>query len=401
MKVFIALICILLCAFNAAGGRQEPEKGSSNTTFNVLQFGARADGKTDDSKAFMAAWKAVCGSSGDVKLHVPTGTYFISPVKFLGPCKNANSITIYLKGTLKASTDLSKYVEGDDWVEFRQVKGLTLDGGTFDGQGAASWRYNLCPKNKNCKVLPTSVKLVSMTDTVLRGITSLNPKFFHMAIVGCTNLKASDIKISAPANSPNTDGIHIERSSGVSIHSATVGTGDDCISIGQGNSAIVLSGIRCGPGHGISVGSLGRYQNEGDVKGLLVKDCIISGTENGVRIKTWQNSPGISAATNMTFENIQMKNVKNPINIDQMYCPYAFCSSQVPSKVKISDIFFRDISGTSSTPVAVSLKCSKGIPCQNINLHNVQLKYIGGKPATSLCANVMAMFTGTHDPPPC
>lgn len=60
-----------------------------------------------------------------------------------------------------------------------------------------------------------------------------------------------------------------------------------------------------------------------------MRDSTISGTTNGIRIKTWQNSPGSSSATNMTFKNISMKGVANPIIIDQMYCPYVSCPSQV------------------------------------------------------------------------
>lgn len=77
------------------------------------------------------------------------------------------------------------------------------------------------------------------------------------------------------------------------------------------------------------MGSLGRYKDEGDVQGLTVKDCTLSGTSNGVRIKTWENSPGTTTAANMTFENIVMNHVGNPIIIDQTYCPYANCASQV------------------------------------------------------------------------
>ncbi|XWS39656.1 hypothetical protein CRYUN_Cryun18bG0073800 [Craigia yunnanensis] len=120
-------------------------------------------------------------------------------------------------------------------------------------------------------------------------------------------LQGRKIKISAPADSPHTDGIHIERSFSVHISQSLIGTGDDCISIGRGNSQVTITSISCGPGHGISVGSLGRYKDEGDVSGLVVRDCTMTGTSNGIRIKTWANSPGKSAATNMTFENIDME----------------------------------------------------------------------------------------------
>lgn len=173
------------------------------------------------------------------------------------------------------------------------------------------------------------MKFVGCTNTVVNGINSLNPKFFHMAVLQCKNFQAANINLQAPANSPNTDGMHIEKSTTVIINGAGISTGDDCISIGQGNYDILLSRITCTAGHGISVGSLGRYQGESDVKGLIVKDSTLSGTTNGVRIKTWENSPSWSKADNITFQNIQMSNVYNPIIIDQNYCPYSSCDRSV------------------------------------------------------------------------
>lgn len=58
-----------------------------------------------------------------------------------------------VQGTLKATTDLKRF--GNDWIEFGWVNGLTVAGGVFDGQGAASWPFNKCPIRKDCNVLPT------------------------------------------------------------------------------------------------------------------------------------------------------------------------------------------------------------------------------------------------------
>ncbi|KAJ0076504.1 hypothetical protein Patl1_35941 [Pistacia atlantica] len=344
--------------------------------------------------AFKAAWKEACETTGDVKLLIPGGTYLIGPLKFAGPCY------------VKATTDLSKYRFGAGWVEFGWVEGLTLTrGGTFDGQGAKAWPYNrpywlvilkiiyvgkssgfgigdfgprictaclvmLHQKQKSSQTSKSScetlfffqnVKFVAMNRTDVRDITSLNSKYFHIALVECKNFKGSKIKVSAPANIPNTDGIHIERSSGVYFSRSHIGTRDDCTSVGQGNSQVTISSITCGPGHGIrcSVGSLERYRNEGDVREPVVRDSILTNTLNDIRIKTWANSPGGSVATNMTFENIVMNDVTNPIIIDQAYCPFTSCPA------KLSDIYFKNIRGTSSSTVAVALECSKRMPCQN------------------------------------
>ncbi|KAG0499141.1 hypothetical protein HPP92_003832 [Vanilla planifolia] len=221
---------------------------------NVMNYGARADGRSDDTKAFMEAWKAACGSSGAVKLVIPRGTYLVGPLLFNGPCKDVLSLRIELQGTMKATTELNRY-KNTAWVQFGWVNGLSLMGGVFDGQGAASWPYNNCPKQMDCKVLPTNIMFVNTVDTYVEGITSLNSKFFHVGIVACANFRGIDIAIGAPADSPNTDGIHMERSRNVTISRAAIGTGDDCVSVGQGNSDVVLTGIRCGPGHGSASGA--------------------------------------------------------------------------------------------------------------------------------------------------
>ena len=85
----------------------------------------------------------------------------------------------------------------------------------------------------------------------IRGITLLNSKFFHMNIFSCENVVVDKVTITAPGDSPNTDGIHVGDSTNVTISGATIGTGDDCISIGPGNSNLWIERVACGPGHGI------------------------------------------------------------------------------------------------------------------------------------------------------
>ncbi|XP_042460693.1 exopolygalacturonase-like [Zingiber officinale] len=318
LVIFLCLVCHGIALASASG------------TYNVMDFGAKANGVTDDSQAFLAAWKQACSSSGQTKVLVPVGTYFLNPVEFSGPCPGVQNLIFQIQGTVKASTDLNIYKQTRGWVAFTFVDHLTLTGGgTFNGQGEASWSLNNCPRQKNCNPLPSSLHFEYTNNTVVKDITSINSKFFHVALMNCNNFQGSGITIKAPDNSPNTDGIHLESNSGVTISSSNIGTGDDCVSIGQGNSFVTVSGINCGPGHGISVGSLGRYNTEKDVKNLIVRDSTFIGTVTGVRIKTWANSPIQTTAQNITFSNLIMKNVGNPIIVDQTYCPYSNCDNSV------------------------------------------------------------------------
>ncbi|XP_058071561.1 exopolygalacturonase-like [Magnolia sinica] len=409
MIIQLIELCFFVCILYIFNGIAEAAKRGSSGYFNVKDYGARADGRTDDSKAFMAAWKAACSSTGAARLLIPKATYLLGPVQFHGPCKNVPSITMNVQGYIKAA-DLNKFRPSEEWVQFGWIDRLTLSGGgTFDGQGAKAWPYNKCPTSRTCRLLPTSLKFVQMRNTLVKGITSLNSKHFHYGLVDCTNFRATGFKIIAPDESPNTDGIHIERSTGITIDSAKIGTGDDCISVGHGSKDLFIRGVTCGPGHGISVGSLGRYHREIDVSGLVVADCTFVGTENGVRIKTWSNPPGSSSANNMTFRNIVMNNVRNPIIIDQTYCPYRKCASASSTPVKLRDISFQNIRGTSATRTAVTLHCSKNSPCKNVKLQNIHLDYNGmqsnaagsSRKAVSSCRNIKAAYRGTQIPPPC
>lgn len=162
------------------------------------------------------------------------------------------------------------------------------------------------------------MKFDKVNNTVVSGITSLNSMGFHYHVHRCSNLSFTNLTITAPGNSPNTDGMHISSSSLISVTESVIGTGDDCISIGHSTRNITIAGIKCGPGHGISVGSLGKRREEKTVEGVFVKNCSFTNTTNGARIKTWCGLEP-AEAKNIIYENLIMNAVQNPIVIDQSY----------------------------------------------------------------------------------
>ncbi|XP_004289110.1 PREDICTED: exopolygalacturonase-like [Fragaria vesca subsp. vesca] len=308
--------------------------------FDVTNYGGRGDGITDNSKAFIDAWDGACQNIGGGMVLFPQGIFMVAPVVLLGPCKG--SMELRIQGTLLASRKLSDFLGIDHWITIQYVNGLLISGGgTLDGVGADGWPYNDCLQHPgSCKRLPADVLV-------------------------------SNVNILAPGNSPNTDGIHIGSSQNIYIVHTNISTGDDCVSISSGSQYINVTGVQCGPGHGISIGSLGK--DAGDtVNDLYVTHCRFVGTQNGVRIKTWADAkPG--TVSRVSFEHLEIVNVGNPIIIDQEYCPGGGCSTQVSSKVQIGDVKFNDIRGSSATNEAVVLKCSQSVPCQDIELTDIDL----------------------------
>ncbi|XP_070031629.1 exopolygalacturonase-like [Nicotiana tomentosiformis] len=316
---------------------------------------------------------------------------------FIGPC--SGSMTFQIQGVVKAPTDPSLFCNST-WISFQYVNGLEIEGGgTLDGQGASAWPYFDTSKNSNCPTLPVILKLDFIKNAVVHDIHSINSKSFHFDLFMCNNVTFSHVNLTAPGDSPNTDGIHMGVSTNIQVLDSNIGTGDDCISMINGSQSINISGITCGPGHGISIGSLGKTQNE-VVTDIHVKNCTLISTQNGARIKTWAPSES-GSATSINFEDIFMDNVRNPIIIDQHYCPSPPCSSEA-SSVQIKDVTFNNIRGTSSSVEAVTLNCSASFPCQGINLTEINLVYNGaGGPAISSCDNAQGTATGMELPPSC
>ncbi|KAF7851380.1 hypothetical protein BT93_L4051 [Corymbia citriodora subsp. variegata] len=363
--------------------------------YNVLKYGAKPDGATDATEAFLRAWKAACSSAKAAMIYVPKGRYMLKAVEFRGPCKSP--VTVRIDGTLVAPTDYRALGNSGYWILFRQVNKLTVVGGKLDAKGAGYWAC----KNSggSCPPGARSITFNWANDIVLSGLMSINSQATHIVINSCNNAVVRNVKVIAPDQSPNTDGIHVQSSTGVTITGSTLQSGDDCISIGPGTTNLYMSHIKCGPGHGISIGSLGRDATEDGVQNVTLTNAIFTGSDNGVRIKSWAR-PTTSFVRNVLFQNIVMKNVKNPIIIDQNYCPNNQGCPRQSSGVKISQVTYRYIQGTSATQNAVMFDCSTSTPCQGIRLQDINLTYMN-KAATSSCKNIGGTSSGLVMPQSC
>ncbi|CAN1153977.1 unnamed protein product [Linum perenne] len=147
---------------------------------------------------------------------------------------------------------------------------------------------------------------------------------------------------------------------------------------------ITVQNVKCGPSHGIDIGSLGRYEKELLVKNIFVRHCTIANSNNGIRIKSWPYK-FITSCSGIHFEDIILDNVKNPIIIDQQYCPNGdFKSKTAPRLVELSDITFKNVKGTSKTKDIIQLICSSAQPCQNVQMSNVDITF-NGAPRVAIC----------------
>ncbi|KAL8549589.1 hypothetical protein ACS0TY_008434 [Phlomoides rotata] len=358
---------------------------------SVLTFGAKGDGKADDTKAFLSAWESACSSPKDVNFTAPASrTYLLKPLRFTGPC--VSHVTTEIAGAIIASDNRADYTTDErHWLIFDSVNNLVVDGtgGAINGNGKIWWQHS-CKINKTEAL--TFYKCANLT---VKNLKIQDAQQIHVSFERSKNVTASKLVVNAPETSPNTDGIHVTDTQNITISGCTIATGDDCISIVNGSQKIEATDITCGPGHGISIGSLGSKDSTAYVSDIVVNGAKLSGTTNGVRIKTWQGGSG--KANNITFKNINMENVENPIIIDQYYCDQVRpCDEQV-SAVQIEQVAYQNITGISASIFAITFKCSKSHPCQGVVLQNVSLVASGGQ-SKAICNNVNLRTIGVVSP---
>ncbi|KAL2233639.1 UNVERIFIED_CONTAM: Polygalacturonase [Sesamum indicum] len=348
---------------------------TQSRVFNILSFGAKANGVSDDSKALLAAWKSACKVPGGV-VAIPAGLKFlIKPVTLQGPCMP--NLVLQIDGTLLAPPKIGSWPKSSlyQWINFKWLQNFTVQGaGTADGQGSNWWSSSQNDQKKRVKCIPamkpTALRFYEGYNVTVRDIRIINSPLCHLKFDNSKRVKVNNVTISAPESSPNTDGIHLQNSQDVEILHSDIGTGDDCVSIQTGCSNIHVHHINCGPGHGISLGGLGKDKSVACVSNIVVENIIMQNTLYGARIKTWQG--GLGSVKNVTFSNIQVSDVKVPITIDQYYCDKNVCKNQTGA-VAISGVTFNQIIGTYAVQ-PIHLACSNSIPCTDVDLISIRLE---------------------------
>jgi polygalacturonase len=304
----------------------------------------------------------------------------------------------------KKSNDPLAFINGIDLTK------IAITGkGTIDGSGAKWWppvreaKKNDQPEPRK---RPRLIVLNNCVGVHIKDITLTNSPSFHLFPIGCKNVDIVHVTIRAPQDSPNTDAIDIAQCRYVQISDCVIDVGDDNIAItanhqdsahpNAGSQYITVTNCTNLHGHGISIGSGTR----GGVKDLTVSHCTFENTDNGIRIKSSREKGGL--CENLTYSDITMKNVKEPITLSAYYpkIPKEDTAQPVTSTTPIyKNIRITNVTATSpknagyivglpeslvenvvlenvriSAPVGLTIRNAKGIKLKNVKIETPQGK---------------------------
>jgi len=284
-------------------------------TFNIKEYGAVGDNKTDNTKAINEAIKAATNAGGG-RVVVPSGIYLSGPIQF------ANNLNLQIdSAAILMMLPIDKYpggiIEGTAFICGSNLHDIAVTGkGMIDGQGNPWWPY---AKTSKTAKRPRMIAFRDCTRVLVDQVKLINSPMFHIAIGGkSSNVTVRNVIIRAPAStdpvnpSHNTDACDVSGNK-ILVQNCDVSVGDDNFTCGGGTSDVLITGCTYGNGHGVSIGSPTR----GGVSNLTVENCTFTNTECGIRIKSDRDRGGI--LQNITYRNLKMTNVILPILIYATY----------------------------------------------------------------------------------
>jgi polygalacturonase len=306
--------------------------------FSIADFGATADGVTDNTAAIAAAIAAASAHGGGTVV-VPAGTWATGPIHL----RSRIRLHVSDGATLLFATDPAAYLptvfsrwQGIELMNyspliyaFEQTDIAITGGGTLDGQAStANWWAWKAQGDADFAVFEPTVNAglpVAQRDgalyhfrpafiepyrcerVLIEGVTVLNSPFWHLHPTLCQDVTVRGVTVNS--NGPNTDGCDPECCDGVLIDDVSFNCGDDCIAIKSGRNTdgrrvnipsqnIVIQDCTFANGHGgVTVGS----EMTGGVRNVYARDLTMTSTglQSGHRLKTNSVRGGFIENTNV------------------------------------------------------------------------------------------------------
>ena len=289
----------------------------AENVYNVMSFGAKGDGKTDDAAAIQRAIDE-CSRKGGGQVLFPTGHTFLA-----GPIRLKSGVDMHLdvNATLKCNPDESIYHlsafganegEGMMWIYADGAEDVSISGrGTIDGSGVdfmgkeLSDSYELKPLNGPFDPRPHVLTLIGVKRLSIKDVTIRNGAYWTVHLVGCYDANIDGISLMNNLKIRNGDGIDLDHSRKVRISNCFIESGDDCICLknrreyekyGACKDIVVTNCVMTSRSCAIKIGS----ENMDSIANVVFDNCIIRASNRGLGIQNRDEG----TVTNVVFSNM-------------------------------------------------------------------------------------------------
>ncbi len=385
-----------------------PAKEFATGPYDILNYGAVADGTTMNTSAIQQAIDA-CATAGGGTVVIPAGRFLSAPI-FL-----KSNVTLHLDNgsTLTATSDMKAFptIEGrwegiDRTIYASLITALDCENIAITGKGALDcqgkvWqdterldpderrkRFNAVgDRSYDWKGLaleyprPRAIYLHNCRHVTLRDITVINSPSWTIHPAYCDFVNIDGVTVSNDPTSPNTDGIDPDSCRNMTISNCQINTGDDCIAIKSGyneygrkvgrpteNLTITNCVFRKGRG-GVVIGS----ETAGSVRNVTISNCIFDGTLRGIRFKSGKGRGGI--IENIRCSNLVLRDIEDVgLNIEMIYGEKKDRDTTDTEAIPVMrDIHYSDITGKNVNKAVLMVGLSDSI-LENISFNRIDLQ---------------------------
>ena len=293
---------------------------SAQNIYDILTFGAKGDGVTDDAVAIQKTIDRCSAEGGGVVL-LPRNHVFLS-----GPVELKSNVELHLEATatLKANPNESIYQlsafgenrgEGMLWLWAKDAENISITGkGTIHGNGIAFMgaeledSYELKPlADQTFDPRPHVLTLTNVRNLTIRDVTIKEGAYWTVHLIGCNEAVIDGINLLNNLKIRNGDGIDLDHSKNVRIANCHITSGDDCICLknrrefeqyGSCHDIVVTNCVMSSRSCAIKIGS----ENMDSIYNVMFDNCIIMGSNRGLGIQNRDEG----TVTDVVFSNIQL-----------------------------------------------------------------------------------------------
>ena len=293
---------------------------SAQGKYDILTFGAKGDGMTDDAVAIQKAIDHCSAEGGGVVL-LPRNHVFLS-----GPVELKSNVELHLEATamLKANPNEKIYHlsafgenrgEGMLWLWAKDAENISITGkGTIHGNGIAFMgaelddSYELKPlADQTFDPRPHVLTLTNVQNLTIRDVTIREGAYWTVHLIGCDEAVIDGINLLNNLKIRNGDGIDLDHSRNVRIANCHITSGDDCICLknrrefeqyGSCHDIVVTNCVMSSRSCAIKIGS----ENMDSIYNVVFDNCIITGSNRGLGIQNRDEG----TVTDVVFSNIQL-----------------------------------------------------------------------------------------------
>lgn len=293
--------------------KEDAVANSDRYDFRALDWGAQANGLTDDTAAIQRAIDA-CAAAGGGRVLLHNGRFLTGTLRL----RSRVDLHLTATATLLGAKDLARYPR-DGKTAYRHIdralvlgegcENVAITGdGVIDGQGAA-----FATDRGEAAERPVLIRLRDCRNVRIEGILLKDAAVFALHPIHCRHVRIEGLRIDSRVM-PNADGIDLDGCQDVFIANCQIASEDDSIalkSIEPGapcRDVVITNCILSSRCAAIRIGPDART----DIERVTVSNCIIRDTGlNGIKI---QGSYGVRMS-DMVFSNIVMDNVAGLISL--------------------------------------------------------------------------------------